>query len=841
MTCRHRFTRACILAGLAVAVLLLAEVAVRSHVSLGRWDRPDIPVHMRLGRLGSATWTNGAIHALRSWNNAGARFQFGWTRTRSSVVCDRSDGVTAVMWSRNACRSGRWRAWDDPRAVATTHHWVYRSSGRIADADVVFNLNKRWAVYDGPLRTSGGETVYDFRRVAVHEFGHVLGLNHPDDHGQSHRAIMNRHPSDIDRLQADDINGVRALYGTDPDAGSPDLVVDSLAVDDSTLVAGDIFTLSARVRNEGNTWAPGTTLRYLYWRSSARAWVVVGYDGVGSLAARASSPESIRLTAPSREGRHWYTACVASVTGETNTRNCGRNVVVTVTPDTDVPDLVVESQQVSATELVTGQPVTFTATVRNVGSATAEATTLRYYSRAEGGSWAAVGTAVVGSLAPSASIPISTTLTAPSSVGTHWYIACVASVTGETNRSNCGSSVQVTVTGGGGGGAPNLVVESPRVSDSQLTPGETFTFSVTVRNAGSATAEDARLFYYLEWPLSTIRSLEATEDVPVLLPSGTSSHSVTLTARTFEGPEYYACVRYSTPDAYVESCSDRVPVTVEREREGECVTNLGVVPIGTVVRENEWTGRCQAMHREGSYARYYSFTLSQQAWVEINLTSTVEDTYLFLLEGSGTGGTVRALDDDGGSGGNSRIANQNLSAGTYTIEATTFGESRKGDFRLDLEVSGLTTPVGGRGGPGVSNNVPDVTYRGNPANKEIGVVNVGTGRPRGESVAIEVGARDHQCEDGDRVEIRVYDGSSWRTVFSDEINNSWQTRTYAATVGNHYTVIAIALNGTGFKGPCSYADGNTGEMRVSYGGRERTTRWQAPGGSASVGVINVTP
>ena len=108
-------------------------------------------------------------------------------------------------------------------------------------------------------------------------------------------------------------------------------------------------------------------------------------------------------------------------------------------------------------------------------------------------------------------------------------------------------------------------------------------------------------------------------------------------------------------------------------------------------------------------------------------------------------------------------------------------------------------------------------------------------------MAIEVGARDHQCEDGDRVEIRVYDGSSWRTVFSDEINNSWQTRTFDATVGNHYTVIAIALNGTGFKGSCSYRDANTGEMRVSYGGRERTTRWQAPGGSASVGVINVTP
>ena len=105
-----------------------------------------------------------------------------------------------------------------------------------------------------------------------------------------------------------------------------------------------------------------------------------------------------------------------------------------------------------------------------------------------------------------------------------------------------------------------------------------------------------------------------------------------------------------------------------------------------------------------------------------------------------------------------------------------------------------------------------------------------------------VGARDHACEDGDRVEIRIYDGSSWETVFSDEIDNSWQTRIFDATVGYHYTVIAIALNGTGFKGLCSYTDSNTGELRVTYDpDRESITSWRAPGGSASVGVINITP
>lgn len=49
----------------------------------------------------------------------------------------------------------------------------------------------------------------------MHEFGHALGLDHPDDHGQTVRAIM--HSSNmngtIERLQPDDIAGVRAIYG----------------------------------------------------------------------------------------------------------------------------------------------------------------------------------------------------------------------------------------------------------------------------------------------------------------------------------------------------------------------------------------------------------------------------------------------------------------------------------------------------------------------------------------------------------------------------------------------------------------------------------------------------
>jgi Matrixin len=48
--------------------------------------------------------------------------------------------------------------------------------------------------------------------VAIHEFGHVLGLGPPDEQGQNVVAIMNSRISDIDTLQSDDIAGVNAIY-----------------------------------------------------------------------------------------------------------------------------------------------------------------------------------------------------------------------------------------------------------------------------------------------------------------------------------------------------------------------------------------------------------------------------------------------------------------------------------------------------------------------------------------------------------------------------------------------------------------------------------------------------
>ena len=112
-----------------------------------------------------------------------------------------------------------------------------------------------------------------------------------------------------------------------------------------------------------------------------------------------------------------------------------------------------------------------------------------------------------------------------------------------------------------------------------------------------------------------------------------------------------------------------------------CLEDLGSLAMA-VTRNGTWADDCPSESREGRYARYYSFTLSQESHVTIGLTST-EDTYLFLLQGSGRGGTQEASNDDVERGvDNSSRISASLAAGIYTVEATTYNTAIIGDFTL---------------------------------------------------------------------------------------------------------------------------------------------------------------
>ena len=121
-----------------------------------------------------------------------------------------------------------------------------------------------------------------------------------------------------------------------------------------------------------------------------------------------------------------------------------------------------------------------------------------------------------------------------------------------------------------------------------------------------------------------------------------------------------------------------------------CTTSLGTIS-GTVTRSGSWSSACESTHRTGRYARFYTLSVSGTADARIDLTSS-EDTYLFLLSGSGKNSPELTHDDDGGEGRNSRII-QELTVGTYTVEATTYGTAKTGSFTLTIRVDADATPT----------------------------------------------------------------------------------------------------------------------------------------------------
>ena len=117
----------------------------------------------------------------------------------------------------------------------------------------------------------------------------------------------------------------------------------------------------------------------------------------------------------------------------------------------------------------------------------------------------------------------------------------------------------------------------------------------------------------------------------------------------------------------------------------ETPTCISPISVESTVN-GSWTTDCNSTHSSGRYAKYYTFTLSSTTDVQLDLQSTV-DTYLYLLSGSGMDGQVEDEDDDGGDGSNSQLQ-KTLSAGTYTIEATTYYPSNTGSFTLSVVTAG---------------------------------------------------------------------------------------------------------------------------------------------------------
>src|SRR6266705_7120774 len=155
---------------------------------------------------GNTSWNYAAAPALDMWNQVIARIQLG--RVLNLTVSVRSgDSFNSMAFSSTVFG----RSFGS-NTYAVTTYWY--SGTTMTEADTLFNNAKSWDSYRGSLRFGqNGNVIADIQRVALHELGHAIGLDHPDDAGQHVDAIMNSKMSDRYTLSSDDIAGAQTLYG----------------------------------------------------------------------------------------------------------------------------------------------------------------------------------------------------------------------------------------------------------------------------------------------------------------------------------------------------------------------------------------------------------------------------------------------------------------------------------------------------------------------------------------------------------------------------------------------------------------------------------------------------
>ena len=153
------------------------------------------------GRL----WNTAFSEALLDWNGA---TDFNYILRQESRDPCVSDSLNGVDFTEDVCGTEFGEQTLAVTLISTQKQLL--GPPKIIEADIVVNQGVPLDIFDGNLQQFGARfDGIDFRRIALHELGHALGL----DHELSASAVMAATVSNLDRLTEDDIAGVNTLYG----------------------------------------------------------------------------------------------------------------------------------------------------------------------------------------------------------------------------------------------------------------------------------------------------------------------------------------------------------------------------------------------------------------------------------------------------------------------------------------------------------------------------------------------------------------------------------------------------------------------------------------------------
>ena len=186
------------------ALIFFSEQASAFEIDGGKWPTGEIEFFVDMDGTAASgiTWNTAFIAAMNDWN---IETSFNFILREDNRDPCANDGLNSVDFSDTFCGT----SFGGSTLAVTVRRFTPSVLGApaISEANIVIDQEKEFNVYDGKLIQSGVQGL-DLRRIALHELGHAIGL----DHESTNSAIMAPTIGNLDRLQADDIAGAEALY-----------------------------------------------------------------------------------------------------------------------------------------------------------------------------------------------------------------------------------------------------------------------------------------------------------------------------------------------------------------------------------------------------------------------------------------------------------------------------------------------------------------------------------------------------------------------------------------------------------------------------------------------------